>query len=371
MIGAVALTLAVVVILPMVLDSEPKITGKDIDLSIPAPDKVGEFVPRVPVSEVAVTLPLAGSSVVASPAPPEAVSAVAIPAVAQDAAKPIALPSQQKQAVPSKAQPTPHEPSESQKSTETHKSTETGSADKPVSAEGYIAQVGAYANPDTAKQELKKLKKWGFRAYTEKVGDKIAGARWPLPGSRQGGEGGPSVGKTWAASGGYVCSMTGFDFAVIAILLISVLLGLWRGLVCEVLSLVGWPLAFVLSNIYADNFARLLPMKQETLRATAAYVLMFFAVLIMWGVLVWMLSTLLKGDRIGAGRIERWGGLFGVLRGGLVVLALVWLAGLTGIPEQPFWRKAMMSKTLEDAALLTKAWLPDSISQRIHYGIRN
>ena len=181
LIGAVALTLAVVVILPMVLDSEPKTTGKDIDLSIPAPNKVGEFVPRMPVSEVAVTLPLAGSSVVASPAPPEAVAAVAIPAVAQDAANPIALPSQQKQAVPSKALPTPNKPSESQKSTETHKSTETGSADKPVSAEGFVAQVGAFSNPDTAKQELKKLKKWGFKAYTEKVGDKLRVRVGPYP----------------------------------------------------------------------------------------------------------------------------------------------------------------------------------------------
>jgi membrane protein required for colicin V production len=164
--------------------------------------------------------------------------------------------------------------------------------------------------------------------------------------------------------------MTGFDFAVIAIVLVSVLLGLWRGLAFEVLSLVGWPLAFVLSNIYADNFARFLPMKQETLRATAAYVLMFAVVLIMWGVLVWMLSKMLKS--IGLGRMDRTlGGLFGILRGGLVVLALVWLAGVTDIPEKQFWRKAMMSKTLEDAALLTKSWLPDNIAQRIHYRIRS
>ncbi|MFZ2525559.1 MAG: SPOR domain-containing protein, partial [Candidatus Ferrigenium altingense] len=45
LIGAIALTLAVVVILPMVLDSEPKPTGQDIELRIPAPDKAGEFVP--------------------------------------------------------------------------------------------------------------------------------------------------------------------------------------------------------------------------------------------------------------------------------------------------------------------------------------
>ena len=173
LIGAVALTLAVVVILPMVLDSAPKSTGKDIDLSIPAPDKVGEFVPRVAVSEVAVTLPLDGSAAVTSPAP-LAAPAIATPVQVPDAAKPIVAPSQQKKAVPSKA-PSPHKPSESQKSTE------TSSADKPVSAEGYVAQVGAFSNPDTAKQELKKLKKWGFKAYTEKAGDKIRVRVGPYP----------------------------------------------------------------------------------------------------------------------------------------------------------------------------------------------
>jgi DedD protein len=146
LIGAVALTLAVVVILPMVLDSEPKTTGKDIDLSIPAPDKAGEFVPRVAVSEMAVTLPLAGSAVVASSAP-LAAPAIAAPVQVSDAAKPIVAPSQQ----------------------------------KPVSDEGYVAQVGAFSNPDTAKQELKKLKKWGFKAYTEKVGDKMRVRVGPYP----------------------------------------------------------------------------------------------------------------------------------------------------------------------------------------------
>ncbi len=163
--------------------------------------------------------------------------------------------------------------------------------------------------------------------------------------------------------------MTGFDLAAVAILLISALLGWWRGLVCEVLSLVGWPLAFVLSNIYADNVARLLPMQQEALRATAAYALMFVAVLIMWGVLVWLLTKLLK--TIGLGQMDKTlGGLFGILRGGMIMLALVWLSGVTDIPEKRFWREAMMSKTLEDAALLSKVWLPDNIAERIHYRAR-
>ena len=70
--------------------------------------------------------------------------------------------------------------------------------------------------------------------------------------------------------------MTGFDFAVIAILLVSLLFGLWRGLVYEVLSLLGWPIAFVLSKLFANDVAPLIPMVQEALfRISLAYSLFF------------------------------------------------------------------------------------------------
>jgi len=164
--------------------------------------------------------------------------------------------------------------------------------------------------------------------------------------------------------------MTGLDFVVLAILLVSLLIGLWRGLLYEVLSLLGWPIAFVLSKLFAGSIAPLLPMVQEATRITAAYALLFIAALIAWGILTRLISRLLKS--IGSDWTDRaMGGLFGVLRGGLVVLVLAWLAGLTQIPEQPFWRGALTSKTLEDIALLTKAWLPHDIAQRVHYRDRS
>lgn len=164
--------------------------------------------------------------------------------------------------------------------------------------------------------------------------------------------------------------MNGLDFVVIGILLFSLLLGLWRGLVYEVMALLGWPLAFLLSKLFAGNIAPLLPLKQEASRIAVSYALVFIAALIVWGVLARLLSKLLKAA--GSGWSDRvLGGLFGVLRGGVVLLVLMWMAGLTNFFEQPFWRDALTSKTLEDAALLTKAWLPDSIAQRIHYRIRS
>jgi len=151
LIGAVALTLAVVVILPMVLDSEPKPAVQDIELRIPAPDKVGEFVPGVAVSEVAEAAPLPASAVEAVPAAPAAPAASgAAPAKPVGAAAP-----QSAISAPVVSQAAPRK------------------ADEPAGAESFVAQVGAYASADAAKQELDRLKKLGFRkAYTERVGDK-------------------------------------------------------------------------------------------------------------------------------------------------------------------------------------------------------
>src|SRR3989338_7881346 len=107
--------------------------------------------------------------------------------------------------------------------------------------------------------------------------------------------------------------MTEFDFVVMAIFLVSLLLGLWRGFIHEVLALLGWPIAFLLSNIYADNIARLIPL-HDTWRLTVVYALLFAVVLIAWGVLVMLLTKLLKA--MGTGWSDRMlGGLFGVLRG--------------------------------------------------------
>ncbi|MFZ2524118.1 MAG: SPOR domain-containing protein [Candidatus Ferrigenium altingense] len=165
LIGAVALTLAVVVILPMVLDSEPKPTGQDIELRIPAPDKVGEFIPGVAVSEVAAASPFAASAVEAAPVP-AAASAVA-------PVKPAAA-SNSHTEVQGKihADKQPEAKAVESKNPES-KSPESKNMDKPAGGESFVAQVGAYANPDTARQEANRLKKLGFKAYTEKAGDKV------------------------------------------------------------------------------------------------------------------------------------------------------------------------------------------------------
>lgn len=160
--------------------------------------------------------------------------------------------------------------------------------------------------------------------------------------------------------------MTGFDYAVLGILLVSLLLGLWRGLTYELLSLLGWPLAFLMSWQLAGKIEPMLPVSGESARVALAYALVFIATLLLWAMLVWLFTQLVKAAGLGV-LDSLLGGLFGLLRGVIVIVILALLAGMTNIPKQAFWRNAKFSRTLEDAALLARTGLPDNIARRIHY----
>lgn len=153
LIGAIALALAIVVILPMVLDSEPKPSGQDIDLRIPDVDKAGEFVPDVAVSEVVEAN--AESAVFVSPIVVSEV--IAAPVEKPPVALPVASGHITKQEVKKQSVATP-EP-------------EVVKAEvRPTEDANYVVQVGAFSNAATATQEADKLKAWGFKAYTELIG---------------------------------------------------------------------------------------------------------------------------------------------------------------------------------------------------------
>ena len=162
--------------------------------------------------------------------------------------------------------------------------------------------------------------------------------------------------------------MTLFDYAVLVIIALSVLFGVMRGLVREVLSLVAWITAFVAANFLAAEVAALLPKgwATEELRLLIGFMVVFLVVLVVMSVLAILASKLVKSA--GLGWEDRgFGGSFGLVRGLLVVLILVLLAGLTSLPRQPAWRNAALSGPFETAAKYVKTWLPKDLSQRIKY----
>lgn len=163
--------------------------------------------------------------------------------------------------------------------------------------------------------------------------------------------------------------MTIFDYSVLAILVLSVLLSVVRGVVRELLSLAGWIIAFMAANSFAAGFAPMLPsmINGESLRMILAFAALFLSALVAMGLVAMLTSAVVKS--VGLGFADRFfGSLFGFIRGLLVVLLIVLAAGLTALPQEPFWRQALLSKPLETAAMQVTPWLPQDLSKRINYG---
>lgn len=162
--------------------------------------------------------------------------------------------------------------------------------------------------------------------------------------------------------------MTSFDYVFLTIVGVSVLLSIMRGFIREILSLAGWIAAFVIARMYSVQVAELLPanIPSESLRILAAFVILFFAVLLLASLLTIALSLLFKN--IGLNWLDRLlGAFFGLARGGLIAMLLVLLAGLTSLPQDARWKNAMFSAPLEAAVMSLMAWFPMDIAKHVKY----
>lgn len=160
--------------------------------------------------------------------------------------------------------------------------------------------------------------------------------------------------------------MTVFDYAVLAVIGLSALLGFWRGVASEVLGLAAWVAAIFAARWWGVAAGGMLPLADVVWRQLAGYIAVFVATLLVFGVARLLFSRLLRA--VGLGVVDRLlGAVFGLARGGLVVLVLVALGGLTAVPRQAWWRDAWLAPPLETAVLAGKPWLPGSVAQKIGY----
>lgn len=162
--------------------------------------------------------------------------------------------------------------------------------------------------------------------------------------------------------------MTILDYAVLAIVAASVLLGAWRGLASEVLALAAWVAAFLAGRELAPAMAPVFGewLKEPAWQYAAAFASIVMAVLVAVALARLALSRLLRA--IGLGPLDRFlGAVFGVARGVLVVIMCVLIGGLTALPQQAWWRQARLAPPLETAVLAAKPWLPAEVAKRIRY----
>ncbi|HMJ48960.1 MAG TPA: CvpA family protein [Burkholderiales bacterium] len=162
--------------------------------------------------------------------------------------------------------------------------------------------------------------------------------------------------------------MTVFDYAVILIVVLSIMLSIVRGAVREVLSLAAWVLSFWAAQTYTVDIADLLPsnISNQSLRLMSGFALVFLAVLVVMSSVAILCSRLVKASGLSVAD-RSLGAVFGLARGLLIVLILVLLGGLTSLPRQPIWKNSLFSSRLETVANSVKIWLPESLSKRISY----
>ncbi len=162
--------------------------------------------------------------------------------------------------------------------------------------------------------------------------------------------------------------MTGFDFVLLAILGISVILGLVRGLLKEVLSLVAYACAFVAAVWWGPTVSEWLLrwIEQPFLNLAIAYLAVFVLVLLTIGLFNMTLAALIHKTGLTPAD-HGLGGLFGLVRGVLFVFILVILAGFTPLPNEVWWKQAMFSKPIIDVILQIKDRVPAPINSWLPY----
>lgn len=161
--------------------------------------------------------------------------------------------------------------------------------------------------------------------------------------------------------------MTWFDFGCLIVLLVSVVISLFQGLVREIVSLGGWVGGFILATVFGGKVAGLLPQSLGPLMsALIGFLLVFIGILaIAWIVGLAMSSAVRAAGLAPADRAL--GAVFGVMRGLIIVLVVVVLAGLTPLPREPFWRDAALSGPFETTALALRPYLPEGLAARMRY----
>lgn len=162
--------------------------------------------------------------------------------------------------------------------------------------------------------------------------------------------------------------MTSFDYIVFVIIGISIIVSMMRGAVRELLAIAGWLVAIYVAKTYATQLIPLLPpdIPSEALKILAAYIIVFFGVLLVASLLIIALSSLIK--KIGLNWLNRGvGAVFGFARGLLIVCVLVFLAGLTSLPKDERWTNAMFSSPLEALVKSMLPFVPKMVAKHVSY----
>jgi membrane protein required for colicin V production len=158
--------------------------------------------------------------------------------------------------------------------------------------------------------------------------------------------------------------VTAVDWILLGVLVFSMLLGAWRGLVYEVLSVLGWVVSFFVAQWFAPDLATRLPVQSasDPIRYAAAFVLIFIATVFAAGLLAFIFKKLVAA--IGLAPVDRvLGAAFGVLRGMILLLAATVVIDMTALKTSSWWQESKGAPVLAATLKALKPVLPEKFAK--------
>ena len=154
------------------------------------------------------------------------------------------------------------------------------------------------------------------------------------------------------------------DWVFLGVLGLSLLVGAWRGLVYEVLSVLSWLAAFVLAQWFAPMAGEWLPMGKaaQPLRYAAGFAVVFVAAAFAGGLLAWGTRKLVEA--VGLRPVDRaLGAAFGLVRGVVLLLALAVVVNMTALRAASWWTESVGAGVSTAALRGLKPVLPEEFAQ--------
>lgn len=158
--------------------------------------------------------------------------------------------------------------------------------------------------------------------------------------------------------------MAALDWIFGVVLLASILLGAWRGLVFEVLSLISWVAAFGLAQWLALDAAHYLPLtgSSDMVRYAAGFVLVFVVAVMLGSLVAVVVKKLMSA--VGLRPVDRvLGAVFGSIRGVLLLLLATVVVGMTPMKSSAAWQESAGAAAASEVLKGLKPVLPSDLEK--------
>ena len=163
-------------------------------------------------------------------------------------------------------------------------------------------------------------------------------------------------------------AMAWIDIAIIAVIVLSAILSLFRGFVTEALALAAWLVALWVAMTFYEELAAWLAQWISLVSAQkiTAFAILFICTLLLGAALNYLAGKLVAKTGL-SGTDKLLGVIFGVARGTVIVAILVLLAGLTPVTHDPWWQDSQLLGYFEEFAMWMRNFLPGEIADNIEY----